>query len=341
MSDTTINLALPYILPSQAQKHVTHNEALQALDAIVQLTIAERRTAPPEAPVEGRCYWVTPPASGDWSGKEQRLAFRQDDAWIFVTPRAGWRGFEQTDGRLKVFSGTDWLDLPTAADLEVSTLGLSTTADAMNRLAVRSPASLFTHDGSDHRMKLNKAATDDTASLLLQSGWQGKAEIGLAGEDRLSIKVSPDGSTWTTALVISPDGIVRADHRPLARASLAAATFAPAAGTETGFDDLIPAARGFTLGAPLSSGHGSGLLVPVSGVYQLHLTVEASSSSGHAVLLRRNGTEDLLAVRGGTGTHASTALAQLDAGDTLTLLHAGSATLVFGRTATELSAAML
>ena len=31
MPDITPNLALPFILPSQAQKHVTHNEALQQL----------------------------------------------------------------------------------------------------------------------------------------------------------------------------------------------------------------------------------------------------------------------------------------------------------------------
>jgi hypothetical protein len=29
MSDTTTNLLLPYILAAQAQKHVTHNEALR------------------------------------------------------------------------------------------------------------------------------------------------------------------------------------------------------------------------------------------------------------------------------------------------------------------------
>jgi hypothetical protein len=37
MSNTSTHLALPYIVPAQAQKHVTHNEALYILDAIVQL----------------------------------------------------------------------------------------------------------------------------------------------------------------------------------------------------------------------------------------------------------------------------------------------------------------
>lgn len=33
--DQTSHLKLPYIAPSQAQKHVTHNEAIGALDALV------------------------------------------------------------------------------------------------------------------------------------------------------------------------------------------------------------------------------------------------------------------------------------------------------------------
>lgn len=39
MPDTTANLGLPFILPAQAQKHVTHNEALQRLDVLVQAVV--------------------------------------------------------------------------------------------------------------------------------------------------------------------------------------------------------------------------------------------------------------------------------------------------------------
>jgi len=46
MSDITTHLLLPHILASQAQKHVTHNEALRLLDAMVQLSVLDRaRTA--------------------------------------------------------------------------------------------------------------------------------------------------------------------------------------------------------------------------------------------------------------------------------------------------------
>lgn len=40
--DKTQNLNLPYILPSQAQKHVTHNEAIRALDAMLHLAVLSR-----------------------------------------------------------------------------------------------------------------------------------------------------------------------------------------------------------------------------------------------------------------------------------------------------------
>ena len=52
--DETPNLGLPYIMAAQSQKHVTHNEAIRALDAVVQLSVLDRDlSAPPGSPVEG------------------------------------------------------------------------------------------------------------------------------------------------------------------------------------------------------------------------------------------------------------------------------------------------
>lgn len=54
MSEETPNLGLPYIMPSQAQKHVTHNEAIRALDALVQIAVMARDlTTPPAEPSDG------------------------------------------------------------------------------------------------------------------------------------------------------------------------------------------------------------------------------------------------------------------------------------------------
>ena len=82
-------------------------------------------------------------------------------------------------------------------------LGINTTADLTNRLAVASDASLFTHAGADHRLAISKATATDTASLLLEDNLSARAEIGLSGDDALHLKVSPDGSTWIEALNIA------------------------------------------------------------------------------------------------------------------------------------------
>ena len=57
--DETSNLLLPYILAAQAQKHVTHNEALRKLDALVQISVVDRDlAAPPASPAEGARYII-------------------------------------------------------------------------------------------------------------------------------------------------------------------------------------------------------------------------------------------------------------------------------------------
>ena len=37
MTENSSRLSLPYMQPSQAQKHVTHNQALRQLDILVQM----------------------------------------------------------------------------------------------------------------------------------------------------------------------------------------------------------------------------------------------------------------------------------------------------------------
>jgi hypothetical protein len=61
---------------------------------------------------------------------------------------------------------------------------------------------LLNHDGAGHQLKINKAAAADTASLLYQDAFSGRAELGLAGDDDFHFKVSPDGSTWKQAILI-------------------------------------------------------------------------------------------------------------------------------------------
>ncbi|MFN3937391.1 MAG: DUF2793 domain-containing protein [Gemmobacter sp.] len=199
--DATPVLSLPLILPSQAQKHVTHNEALRLLDLLVQLVVADRdRTAPPEDPAEGDRHIVASGATGGWAGQDGAIAVHDGTGWQFVRPHPGWVAQVLAEGGAVRFDATaGWQPSGGLAET-VPQLGISASADPVNRLAVASDAVLLTHAGAGHQLKVNKAAAGDTASLLFQTSWSGRAEMGLAGDDDFSVKVSPDGASFATAL---------------------------------------------------------------------------------------------------------------------------------------------
>ncbi len=69
-----------------------------------------------------------------------------------------------------------------------------------NRLSLNSAASLFNHDGAGHQLKINKAASAHVSSLLFQTDFAGRAELGLSGDDDFRIKVSTDGTAWKEVL---------------------------------------------------------------------------------------------------------------------------------------------
>ena len=108
--DETPNLALPYIVAAQAQKHVTHNEAIRALDAVLQIGAIDRDlAAPPGSPANGDRYIVALSASGAWLGKESQIAAFQDGAWSFYPPREGWIAWVADEGQLYVWDGAAWI----------------------------------------------------------------------------------------------------------------------------------------------------------------------------------------------------------------------------------------
>lgn len=202
--DQTPNLGLPYILPSQAQKHVTHNEALRLIDAVVHLNVKSRvQTGAPDAPAEGDRYIVASPATGQWAGRDGALAAFVDGGWLFVVPATGWLAYVADEAKLTVFDGTAWAGVSSLPDsLTLAMLGVQATPDAVNRFAISSQASLFNNDGAGHQVKVNKQTETDTASLLFQSSWTGHAEMGLNGANDFSIKVGDDAGNWREAVKV-------------------------------------------------------------------------------------------------------------------------------------------
>ena len=106
----TQNLGLPLIAPSQAQKHVTVNEALVRIDAVSQLAVeASDGVAPPGEALEGRAYLVSGDPIGDWSGQGGKVAVKSNGGWVFIEPQAGWSAWDKGRSQLLQYDGSEWI----------------------------------------------------------------------------------------------------------------------------------------------------------------------------------------------------------------------------------------
>jgi hypothetical protein len=214
----TPNLGLPYIDAGQAQKHVTHNEALRSLDALVQLAVLDRDlTEPPVSPAEGERWIVKTGASGAWSGHAGHVAAWQDGAWQFCAPVVGWVAYVVDEEILVAWDGDSWNAVSAGeggggGDLselqEVALLGIGTVADETNPVSARVNNVLWAAktvaEGGDGTLRytMSKESAEKNLSILLQDDFVGCAEIGLAGDDDFHFKVSPDGTNWLEAIKI-------------------------------------------------------------------------------------------------------------------------------------------
>jgi hypothetical protein len=209
MTDTT-RLALPLMDAAQAQKHVTHNEAIMRLDALTHLSVSARADAPATSNGEGVRYLVSRSPGGAFVGHADHIACLQDGAWLFLVPKAGWRVYLEDAVSLQVFDGSAWREIASGKMPldQFARIGVGTPSDPGNPFSAKLNNVLFASlnssegGGGDLRFKLNKEASGKTVSQLYQSNWSGRAETGLMGDDVYRIKVSADGAAWTVALNI-------------------------------------------------------------------------------------------------------------------------------------------
>ena len=113
MSQST-KLGLPYLVSAQAQKHVTVNESLLRLDALVQLTARSHSVAAqPVAPNDGDLYLLPTGKTGaTWASMAAgAIAYYRDGVWEELTPKPGWRCYVEDAGALLVRGASEWLSI--------------------------------------------------------------------------------------------------------------------------------------------------------------------------------------------------------------------------------------
>ncbi|MBV8938340.1 MAG: DUF2793 domain-containing protein, partial [Alphaproteobacteria bacterium] len=106
---TTSHLGIALIDPSQAQKEVTVNTALVAIDALMNTGVKDMTlSAPPSSPAAGDVYIVAASPTGAWAGQAKNIAYF-DQIWRFIVPNQGMHLWVNSVGAFYVYNGTAWV----------------------------------------------------------------------------------------------------------------------------------------------------------------------------------------------------------------------------------------
>ncbi|WP_295044387.1 DUF2793 domain-containing protein [uncultured Paracoccus sp.] len=109
MTTETRRLQLPLLQSSQAQKHVTVNEALMRLDGLTNAVLESVSIAvPPQTVIDGQAWGVPQGASGAWAGQAGRIAVGANGGWVFAPVSRGMRAFVADRGVQAIFDGQGW-----------------------------------------------------------------------------------------------------------------------------------------------------------------------------------------------------------------------------------------
>lgn len=108
MTDATDRYALPLVQTGQAQKDVTYNDAIGAIDSLLHLAVEGVAASRPAAPAAGQCWIIATAATGPWTGHDGHIAAFTSAGWAEITPRDGCLAWNKEAGVFAVFQNGSW-----------------------------------------------------------------------------------------------------------------------------------------------------------------------------------------------------------------------------------------
>jgi len=106
----SIRLRLPFIVESQAQKEVTHNEALEVIDVLLHASaLSMDENVSPKAPKPGDCYIVGDSPVDSWKKHAHKLAY-YTHGWSFIEPFEGLTVWVKDKCTHYVYSDGEWIN---------------------------------------------------------------------------------------------------------------------------------------------------------------------------------------------------------------------------------------
>lgn len=134
MSEMSSRYEMPLLHVGQANKEISHNEALTIIDGLIQPCVEGVLEAEPSnlsSQDRGRCWLVAPSASGGWAGQDNKIAYWTGEAWRFLTILESGKIFSKDIGAALV-RGPDGWNSPTPITLPTG----GTVIDEESRTAI-------------------------------------------------------------------------------------------------------------------------------------------------------------------------------------------------------------
>lgn len=218
MSEATPNLLLPFLQSGQAQKHVTVNESLRKLDAVVQLAVVSATTtAEPASPADGAVYIVPSGKTGThWAGfTDWALAYWRDGAWEQIAPREGWIAYVRDSDLLQVYAGSAWSQATLRTALGLGTAAVKNTGasgDAVPLLnagfsvaGAVAASDGFTMGGGRLRMFAASLADDAATSFDVNPNSGGFAMLSLTAAGTGALMIWDSAGTYELAALMEKE----------------------------------------------------------------------------------------------------------------------------------------
>jgi hypothetical protein len=105
---------LPLLAVSQAQKEITHNEALVIIDALLHMAVEAVLTVAPAVTDNdiGKCWIINGAPTGAWANKAGQIACWIGGSWRFVVPHEGMGVWNKSTRRHSRFISGQWTTAP-------------------------------------------------------------------------------------------------------------------------------------------------------------------------------------------------------------------------------------
>lgn len=136
---------------------------LRVLSALVNCRPASRTTALPGSPTNGMVYIV--PSGGD----ANKIAVRDNGAWVYVTPQEGFRAWVVDEAADYVYTSSAWTKVPQPHDVSGFNVGVLTSNQVIIR-HVFTRAVVFADEFAGSRGRAGTSAAASTTFLVRKNG---------------------------------------------------------------------------------------------------------------------------------------------------------------------------